>query len=252
MAERTRDPNRPESTEEGTFDEKAVARILQRATELERLKTNESTKLTLAEIEAIARDAGIDPALVSRAVNDLRREPTTTLATTLLGEPTRRVLERVIPVKVEAADHERLVAFLRGELAQLSATPPAISSVGRSLTYFNGADGRSQSVEVQLMPEGEGTMIRIIESSSRLAGGIVGGAMGLAGGGVTPIGFLVGSALADTAGFPVAVGVATVVAAYLGTIFSGARALYGSLVRKQRTQVDALMTRLEGALKAKP
>lgn len=157
-----------------------------------------------------------------------------------------------MPLKIEAGDHERIVAFLRGELAQLSATPPAISSVGRSLTYFTGADGRSQSVEVQLMPEGEGTMIRIIESSSRLAGGIVGGAMGLAGGGVTPIGFLLGSALADTAGLPVAVGVASVVAAYLGTIFAGARTVYGRLVRKQRSQVDTLMTRLEGALTAKP
>lgn len=112
-------------------------------------------------------------------------------------------------------------------------------------TGFSLVNGKSQSIEVQIMPEGESTMIRLIESSSGLAGSLMGGALGVIGAGVTPIGFLAAAALANVPGLPIGAGIASVVTLSVGSVLTGARALFGKSARKQRATVDALMTRLE-------
>ena len=55
------------------YNEKEVADIIKRASELQQAEsTAESTTgMSLAELEQVAREAGLDPALVRRAATDL-------------------------------------------------------------------------------------------------------------------------------------------------------------------------------------
>src|SRR5205823_5858192 len=82
-------------TGERTYRDEEVALILQRAAGLERKRQLDRPALSLAEVEAIAGESGIDPAMVRQAARDLENERQAGLGTRLAGVPVRRTLERV-------------------------------------------------------------------------------------------------------------------------------------------------------------
>jgi hypothetical protein len=237
--------------ERRTFDEKAVAAILQRASQLER-RRSEGAELSLAEIEQIARESGIDPAMVRQAVRDLELAQAGGTSAKLAGAPVRTVFERVVKREISAADHEALASEIRDVLAPLSSTPPQVSSLGRSLTV-SAALGRSL-VEVHLTPRDGQTVIRVSLNSSQHATGLFGGLLGGLGGGLgSNVGIVTGSLVIKALELPAPVGVALGASAFLavaGGAYTLARALFSRTVTRNSATLERLVDRLEARLSA--
>ncbi len=172
---------------ERTYSEKQVAEILQRAARLERGRALQAPVLSLAEIEAIARESGLDPALVrvaARSLEESQSERSTPAR--LLGAPTHRTIERVIDGELTQAHHERLVVDLRDALVgSAQRGPPHISSIGRTLSVSGFTHGAM--VELSLTPRAGKTYLRIDVSSGQLAGGLFGGLFCGLGASMTPL-----------------------------------------------------------------
>jgi len=100
-AERTRPPN---AADDQTYSERQVAEILQRTAGLERRSQPDKAALTLAEVEQIAREAGLDASLVRVAARSLAEtEAERSLGARLAGARTRRTIERVIDGEIGVA-----------------------------------------------------------------------------------------------------------------------------------------------------
>lgn len=99
---------------ERTYGEDEVAEILQRAAGLETQRKHERPALSLAEIEAIARDSGLDPGLVRRAARELEHHRgEKSLGARLAGAPLQRIIEREVDGELGTEVHELLAAELR-------------------------------------------------------------------------------------------------------------------------------------------
>ena len=160
-----------------------VQEILRRTSSLERKKQLERPTLALSEIEAIAKEAGLDPALVRRAAQELeQKQGEKSLATRLAGAPLRHVIEREVEGELTSAMHEPLAAEIRSVMGSAGAMSQ-ISSVGRSLTWSSFSRKRG-SAELSLFPREGKTIIRFEVNTGQLAGGLFGGLMGGFGGGL--------------------------------------------------------------------
>src|ERR1019366_5851339 len=98
------------------FNDEEVALIIKRAAELQQTQQVEqepSTALSLAEVEQIAREAGIDPMLIRQAAHGLDRPSETSRPSPWLGAPTRLVLERVVDGEIPTDDFEPLINEIR-------------------------------------------------------------------------------------------------------------------------------------------
>jgi len=171
---------------ERTYREEEVAAILHRAAQLERDQGVAEGALNLREIEAIARDSGIDLSLVRQAARELDDDDAPGIAAAIAGAPLRRTIERVVDVEIGADLHERLAQEIRDVLSWSGVgsrwmLPGSVSSIGRSLT-LTGFTGTS-AIEVNVAPRDGKTLIRISADRSQLAGGLFGGIVGGVGGG---------------------------------------------------------------------
>ncbi len=255
MAERTRDPlpsaDQTAVPDVRQYDEKAVAAILQRAAELDRKRREQGTSLSLAEIEQIARDAGMDPAVIRQAARDVEQGGQTSTSARLAGAPMRSVHERVIAREFRVDDHEALVPLIREALSALSTAPPQISTVGRSLTV-TAMTGRGL-IEVHVGPQGGSTVVRISANARGMAGGLFGGIMGGVGGGVGTnvcAGLVTWASQSAhlSAGSAALVGLAGLLGVVAGS-YSLARAIFSRSARRLHGSMDQLADRLEAALK---
>jgi hypothetical protein len=226
---------------ERTYSEKQVAEILQRAARLERGRALQSPALSLAEIEAIARESGLDPAMVRLAARSLdASQSERSTAARLMGAPVQRTIERVIDGELTLEHHEGLVADLRGAVSGSARRPTHVSSVGRTLT-LSGMSGAAM-VELSLTPRGGKTYLRIDVSNRQAAGGLFGGLMGGLGGGMMPLVF--GAAQATHLG---AAGTVLALGGLLGGAFALARTIFSwssnSNYRKFEQLADKLAAR---------
>lgn len=127
-----------------------VQEILQRTSSLERKKQLERPTLVLSEIEAIAKEAGLDPALVRRAAADLElKRGEHSLGTRLAGAPLRQVFEREVEGELTTATHEVLAAEIRSTMGP-QAMMSQVSAVGRTLTWSGFT--RSGVIELNVFP----------------------------------------------------------------------------------------------------
>ena len=253
--ERTRPPgvSPSEPTESGgidpgqrTYDENEVVRILQRAARLDREQQHAAPTLTLEEIESIARESGIDRALVRRVAGELENREERGWGAVLAGAPLRRVVERVVDGEIGAEHHEALVMLVRSTFAGTGAPGmtasgwgmPSINAVGRSLLLAGWSNGGM--VEVQVTPRKGKTFIRIESSSTGLAGGLFGGLIGGIGGGV---GSNVGWMLPNYLHWPVVAGLAGAAAVVLGA-YGLARSIFSRQARSLHRRMDQLAERL--------
>ncbi|HYZ90562.1 MAG TPA: hypothetical protein VE620_14800 [Myxococcales bacterium] len=176
---------RPQPTSQARGERKyrddEIAQILQRAAALDRKRQLEPAALSLAEVETIARESGIDPALVRQAARDLDNEREAGLGTRLAGVPVRRTFERVIDGEISADDHEQLANDIRAAMGA-SSMLAQVSTIGRSISWSSWTAGGV--VEIQITPRDGKTTIRIDTNSAQLAGGIFGGIIGGVGGGL--------------------------------------------------------------------
>jgi ribosomal protein L13E len=225
------------------YDEAEIARILERATELQRHPRSRpgGHGLTLSELEEVAVEAGIDPAVVRRAALELdSRTAPAGPWTRVLGGATAIVLERTLRGEIGAEDFGLLVEVMqRG-----AGTHGQPGIVGRTLTWTTDTPTRSRSLQITVASRRGETHIHIEERLQQLAGQLFGGVMAGVGGGVgfglgVPLGIvLFGSPLMAVA----------LPAGVIGLSYATARGIFGSASRRRARELAELMERLTEAV----
>ncbi len=226
------------------YDDDEIAKILKRATELhqeEPARAARGSGLTLKELEEIAVEAGINPANLRRAAQELDaggavRSPWIEL----LGEDLSLVFERVVPGEIGDRGFEDVVAVLQ----QGTFDHGQPNLLGRTLTWQTETPTKTRSLQVVVSSRDGETHIRVEERLHQLAGGLFGGITAGVGAGVgvgvgLPVGIVtLGSALFAVA-FPL--GIATI-------SFIGARAIYRAVVAHRRKILGDLLERVSRAV----
>lgn len=174
------------------YSDAEVAMVIKRATELQASEAQSAdirqTGLSLAELEQVAREAGIDPSLVRRAARDVDARQSSKPASKFLGAPSVIVMERTIDGEVPVAEYEVIVDMLRRAFNDNGM----VGTLGKSLAWSSssrgyGRHGNSQQVNISVTPRDGRTVIRAEQSLRGTAGGLFGGLMGGIGGGTTGI-----------------------------------------------------------------
>jgi hypothetical protein len=232
------DPNQLPSRR---YNEKEVADIIKRASELQQFEsTAESTTgMSLTELEQVAREAGLDPSLVRRAATDLDTRVSDRKPSAFIGAPTNLVLERTIDGEMPVDEYEPLVLEIQRELGGVGQA----STLGRSLVWtMHGVDRRrvsTRTVQVTVTPRNGRTTIRMEEPLSQLAGGLFGGLMGGLGGGTSGIAMGIGMGVFHSV--PIAVGL---IGGFVASSYVLARMIFGRVVRGRGERMQRLMSRL--------
>jgi hypothetical protein len=160
------------------YTDEEFSRVLHHALQLqERAATGKGGRqhgLTLEEMKAAARDVGIDPELVERAVALLPQKRSIT--ENLMGGPARYRLSYTAPARAEADQLTQVVDMIRAE----------VGITGRVSSEFDGVtwetEGEVSQIHVALFPRAERTEVRvsvnrdaalILTWFGSLAGGIV-------------------------------------------------------------------------------
>jgi len=223
------------------FNEKEVALIIKRASELQQYETTSesTTGLSLAELEQVAREAGLDPELVRRAAADLDTRVTDQTPNRFLGAPTVLQLERTIDGEVPVEEYEPMVLEIQRQLAEVGSA----STIGRSLQWTVQSAARrrasTRTVQVTVSPRNGRTTIRIEERLGGLAGGLFGGLMGGIGGGTTGISAGIGMGVLHSWAAFAGIWGGVVAGSYLL-----ARTIYGRMARGRGEALQTLMSRL--------
>ncbi len=216
------------------YSEREVARLLRRATELQRSEPSAPNPggFTLSELEDAALEAGIDPRYLRRAAAELEAGGGEGLAEKLAGAPIGFVLERVVPGELSEARFEELVPLLSaGTLGQGTA-----SAVGKTLTWSSRSDSNTSSQQVLVQVRDGETLVRVEERLGGFAGGLFGGLLGGVGGGV---GIGVGGAVGGALGLPI-FAVAWPVTVITGT-YVAARKIFQAHVERRRRRMQDLL-----------
>lgn len=221
------------------YDEDEVRRIVARATELQRELPGAagSDGLTLAEVEEIATEAGIERTLIRRAARELdtgveEAGPWAAVA----GASPKIVLERTLPGEIPDEAFELLVTEIQRGMG--THGQPAV--LGRTLSWRSETPASTRLLHVMVTSRDGETHIRIAERLHQLAGGLFGGIVGGVGGGVgLGVGLGVGIGALGSALFAVAWPVGVV-----GLSYMTAREIFRVMVRNRRRALSDLLERL--------
>ena len=230
------------------YNDKEVARIIKQASELQQSDApgESASGLSLAELEQIAREAGIDPAMVRRAAVDLDAQVSVGRPSRFLGAPSSLALERTIDGEVSPDEYDALVAEIQRAVGGMGSA----SLLGRSLQWTSAGGGRhrvsTRTVQVTVAPKNGRTTIRIEEPVGQLAGGLFLSFMGGIGMGLMPLvgggGGYLGMSVAGP-GFAITVAIAAC-GAFLGGTYLLARTIFNRIVSRRGETLQALMSRL--------
>lgn len=222
-------------SEQRRYSDQEVGLILKRAAEMSQAKG--AGGMTAAELERIAIEAGIDPAAVRLAAEEVARGETGgDTGELLLGGPTglRYVFE--VDGELREEDHEALLAAVQRNVDASGS----ITVAGRTFSWH--ATGPNRSITVQVSPVRGKTVVRIEERLGSLIGGIYGGVGGGVGGSLAPLAGVGAAALFGPVG-----AVLAVAGALLGT-YVGTRAIYGGVSKRRKKTLDALAADLRATL----
>jgi VIT1/CCC1 family predicted Fe2+/Mn2+ transporter len=139
------------------YDAEQVSEILRRAAGMEQAVGTEQPKLSLAELEHIAREAGLDPAAVRLAARELSGQA---------AGGHRGFIERVLDGELSVDEVGRWGFELREALKEGAVKPPEVSAAGRTVTVV--ATTRRGVVEAQLSSRDGKTILRLTRDA-RLA-----------------------------------------------------------------------------------
>lgn len=226
------------------YSDEEVTRLLKRAAELE----SEAPALpargsgtSLDEIEAIASEAGINPALIRQAAGELDSSPggITVLApqsSALFGAPTVFELDRVVRGEVDQSVLERLVPLIQ-RAADGMGHP---SLLGKTLTFQAQDASKSRTLQVSVSVGRGETRLSLEERYGNLAGGLFGG---IVGGGGTGLGFGVGFGVGLGAlGSPLFAALFPVLA--VGGTWALARGIFKNTVHNRMRTLTRLMNEM--------
>ena len=221
------------------YSEKEVSLILRRATEIQRTEpaSRDADGLTLAELEEIAAEAGIDGGYLRTAAAELESlQPPSTesmLQEVLAGAPFTIRLEKRIPGELP----ENRLAELVPIIEMFSEGHGQASSVGHTLTWSSATAGNTSSQQVLVQSSHGETLIRIEERLGGLAGALYGGILG--GGGGLAIG--AGSAIGALGSVFLAF---VIPAALVGSSYMLTRWIFQAQVRRRRQKMEELMDQI--------
>lgn len=226
------------------YDEDEVGKILDRATAIQRqepVRASGRSGLSLAELEEIALETGIDPKHLRRAALELDTgEIESDLGSRLAGERTTLALESTVPGELPEDAFERVV-FVIQRVAKEHGQP---SLLGRTLTWRAETANKTRTIQVTVSARRGETHIRVEERLHQFAAGLFGGVIGGVGGGVgigvgLPVGLeVLGSALFATA-FPLGI---------IGLSYIASRAIYRVFVRRRREALAELLAQITEAV----
>jgi len=228
---------------ERTYDERQVALILKRASELQHQRDADARAMTLGELESIAQEAGLDPRLVRRAAIEIAHVPVPPPEhSVLLGGPLMLVVDGVVDGAADPAVFERLVALARGRTGEHGSFDVIGGSLSWAANAGPQATGVGRQIHVSVAIAADSTAVRVDEKLAPLAGAIYGGLFGGLGGG--GMGLVIAPILAFGHPGLVPLGMAT----WLGGVYLLARRLYRTRVRKRRRELDDLRRALQAAV----
>lgn len=219
------------------YDDDQVGRILRRATELQKEESSGPSGargLSLSELEEIAGEAGIDPALVRRAAREMEtRVGGESPWTFLIGEPPTIVLERTVPGELDEEGFESVARAIRLH-AGVQGQP---SLLGRILTWRAETPSHSRTLQVTVSCRGGETHIFVEERLHQLASGLFGGLMGGGGLGIgLGVGVVLGVEVLGSLLFSILFPLGVVGAAY-----GAARAIFTTIARRRRRALADLL-----------
>lgn len=229
------------------YGDEEIGRILKRATELQaREPTAPGAGMTLADLEEIAAEAGIDPTFLRRAALEAdSASGTPGVLSRLAGEELAVTREVTLPGELTDDGFERIASVLQAN----SSAYGQPSLMGKTLTWRAQTDSRTTHVVVTSR-DGR-THIRFEESLVQMASGIFGGLGVGAGVGVgvgvgLPLGLKVLGSAVFAASFPVGIA---------GVSYVACREIYRRVVRQRRRVIsqlfDLVVAEAEGSI-AKP
>jgi len=159
------------------YDEKQVGKLLKRATELQRedpVRAAVSGGLSLAELEEIAGEAGIDPLFLRRAAAELASGGTDREGwERITGAPMTLVQEAVVAGELDQDGFERVVAAIQ-MTAHEHGQP---SLLGRTLTWQAETASKQRTIQVTVISRNGETHIRTEERLHQMAAGLFAGSV---------------------------------------------------------------------------
>jgi hypothetical protein len=207
------------------YTDEQMALILKRAADLQ--SAGEEQIHTLAEIQQIAQQVGIEPRLIATAAAGL---PTQTQDRAndgaLFGAPSSYRLTRHLPGSPLAAQRARLIATIRDHMSQVGS----VSEFDDRIEWYAGPADNKAAVTIE--PSESETVIRV---DMRQHGPKVG--LYLLAGTVTLVAAVAGTIASPVVGM--AVGAGTLV-----STFTGARAWWGRIAARRERRVGGLMEAL--------
>jgi len=215
------------------FADRDVAVILHRAAELDSRSTEgrEARGLSAADLEDIAQEVGIDPAMIQRAIRELGSHRSLPMRG-ILGPPPVNQEIRVVPGEL---DHDTIRRIMR----LVDARVPAQGTIGEALgsVRWSSAD-RFLSRQVSVEPSAGETLIRVEERySDRFRGALHGipTVYGLVAGFVVGLEFLGGA------------GAGAILAGVAGaSAWAIARGAWRTISRRSGRRIKALSDVLQG------
>lgn len=220
------------------YGETEIGRILKRATELQHHEpSGPATGVTLAELEEIATEAGIDPTYLRRAAMELDSglgQPT--LWRKFLGEELLLTRELTLPGELAESGFERIVEAIQAQSHEHGQP----SLLGRTLTWRAETPGKTRTIQIVVTSRDGVTQIRLEESLAQFAVGLfsgmtVGGGVGIGVGAGLPIGLKVLGSVLFAVAAPIGV---------VGLSFLIARGIYGEVVAHRRRRISELFDRV--------
>jgi hypothetical protein len=216
------------------FDDEEFALILRRAAELQERREGREARArgySLAEIEQIAREAGIAPAHVRTVVAALTRSgPSFGLLASLAGGPYRFRYEHTLPTELPDADRGAIIDAARTELEAQGEARQVLDAIEWKET------GDMGSVFVTVTNRDGETVVRAGADRDAAAGLLVG---------LTPILGAVGGMIA-TAALDLGPGIqaAALMGGGAAATYLGARFTWTRISAKWEKRLARLMTRL--------
>ncbi len=228
--------------EQVRYGDKEIAKILRRASELQRAAPSrpDPSGLTLAELEDIAREAGIDVDYLRQAAAETRGSSDSSLMTRFLGAPLLLRLERVIEGELPVNASDSLVPILQTS----SDATGQVSTVGKALTWTSSGGSNARRMQVLVHAQNGQTVIRLEERSDDTAAALH---IGLGSGsfaGAIPAALAITPAAGILAGLGVG---AAIVAGFWGL----ARAIYRSTTNKRRVRLERVFEQLVDAVRSR-
>lgn len=220
------------------YGDKEIGKILRRASEIQRSEPTapDPSGLTLAELEEVAREAGIDAANVRRAASEIEAGRGADLGARFVGGAIRVRLERAVDGELPTEEFAGLVPLIQAAADSAGQA----SMVGGTLSWSSQTSGNMRSLQVLVMARDGQTIIRLEERMDGLAWSLHGGIIGGVGGGLgfglgIPLGLAMGSTLAAV-GLP---------AAIIASSYWLARRIYRHVSLQRGHTLEELMDRLE-------